>query len=295
MSTKPTIGFIGLGLMGQAFTKRLVSSGYTVSGFDIATQQVEQATKHGVIPAASSADVTSKSDIILVCVVSTDAVHEAVFGPGGVMESASADKVLVDHSTTIIESTKAMADELREQTGMGWVDAPVSGGPPAAETGTLAIMAGGSDADIARVNPLMTDLASTFTHLGSVGAGQVTKMVNQILVLNNYCVLAEALALAEAAGIDAAKIPEALAPGHAGSNLLKAVFPRMIARDFEPAGYARQVLKDLDMVHDIAKTLKVPTPMSSQAASLFRILVSKGHAEKDGIAVFKLYDQNDSV
>ena len=295
MSTKPTIGFIGLGLMGQAFTKRLVSSGYTVTGFDIATQQVEQATKHGVIPAASSADVTSKSDIILVCVVSTDAVHEAVFGPGGVMESASADKVLVDHSTTIIESTKAMADELREQTGMGWVDAPVSGGPPAAETGTLAIMAGGSDADIARVNPLMMDLASTFTHLGSVGAGQVTKMVNQILVLNNYCVLAEALALAEAAGIDAAKIPEALAPGHAGSNLLKAVFPRMIARDFEPAGYARQVLKDLDMVHDIAKTLKVPTPMSSQAASLFRILVSKGHAEKDGIAVFKLYDQNDSV
>ncbi len=139
----------------------------------------------------------------------------------------------------------------------------------------------------------MNELASTFTHLGGVGAGQVTKMVNQILVLNNYCVLAEALA--EAAGIDASKIPDALASGYAGSNLLKAVFPRMIARDFEPAGYARQILKDLDMVHDIAKSLKVPTPMSSQAASLFRILVSKGHAEKDGIAVLKLYDQNDTV
>ena len=295
MPEKPTIGFIGLGLMGQAFTKRLVERGYAVSGFDIAAEKVEQATRHGVKAATSSADVTDKSDIILMCVVSTDAVHEAVFGPGGVVESASADKVLVDHSTTIVDSTKVMADELREQSGMGWVDAPVSGGPPAAETGTLAIMAGGSDADIARINPLMTDLASTFTHLGSVGAGQVTKMVNQILVLNNYCILAEALALAEAAGIDASKIPEALAPGHAGSNLLKAVFPRMIARDFAPAGYARQVLKDLDMVHDIAKTLKVPTPMSSQAASLFRILVSKGHAEKDGIAVLKLYDQQDSV
>ncbi len=295
MPTKPTIGFIGLGLMGQAFTKRLIACGYIVTGFDIAAEKIEQATKHGVIAATSSAEVTGKSDVILMCVVSTDAVHEAVFGPGGIMESASADKVLVDLSTTIIESTKVMADELREQTGMGWVDAPVSGGPPAAGTGTLAIMAGGSDADIARINPLMTDLASTFTHLGSVGAGQVTKMVNQILVLNNYCVLAEALALAEAAGIDASKIPEALAPGHAGSNLLKAVFPRMIARDFEPAGYARQVLKDLDMVHDIAKTLKVPTPMSSQAASLFRILVSKGHAEKDGIAVLKLYDQKDTV
>ena len=295
MPEKPTIGFIGLGLMGQAFTKRLVERGYAVTGFDIATEKVEQATSHGITAATSCAEVADNSDIILMCVVSTDAVHEAVFGPGGVVESASADKVLVDHSTTIVESTKVMADELREQSGMGWVDAPVSGGPPAAETGTLAIMAGGSDADIARVNPLMTDLASTFTHLGSVGAGQVTKMVNQILVLNNYCILAEALALAEAAGIDASKIPEALAPGHAGSNLLKAVFPRMIARDFAPAGYARQVLKDLDMVHDIAKTLKVPTPMSSQAASLFRILVSKGHAEKDGIAVLKLYDQQDSV
>jgi len=295
MSAKASIGFIGLGLMGQAFTKRLVACDYTVTGFDIVAEKVEQATKHGVIAATSSADVTSKSDLVLMCVVSTDAAHEAVFGSGGIVESARSDKVLVDHSTTVVEITKSMADQLRERSGMGWVDAPVSGGPPAAEAGTLAIMAGGSDGDVARVTPLMNDLASTFTHLGSVGAGQVTKMVNQILVLNNYCVLAEALALAEAAGIDASKIPEALAPGHAGSNLLKAVFPRMIARDFEPAGYARQVLKDLDMVHDIARALKVPTPMSSQAASLFRILVSKGHAEKDGIAVLKLYDQNDTV
>lgn len=295
MPDKPTIGFIGLGLMGQAFTKRLAASGYSVTGFDIAAEKIDEATHHAVTPATSCAEVAAASDIILICVTSTDCVHTAVFGPGGIAESANADKVLVDHSTTIFESTKLMADELRERTGMGWVDAPVSGGPPAAEAGTLAIMAGGSDADIGRVAPVMNDLASTFTHLGGVGAGQVTKMVNQILVLNNYCVLAEALALAEAAGIDASKVPDALAPGHAGSNLLKSAFPRMIARDFEPAGYARQILKDLDMVHDIAKSLKVPTPMSSQAATLFRILVGKGHGEKDGISVLKLYDQDDSV
>ena len=295
MPDKPTIGFIGLGLMGQAFTRRLVSSGYTVTGFDLDQAKIDRASKHGVETADSCAGVASRSDIVLLCVTSTDAVREAVFGPGGVAEFANADKVLVDHSTTIVEETRAMADELVKLTGMGWVDAPVSGGPPAAEAGTLAIMAGGTDADIARVASVMDILAETFTHLGGVGAGQVTKMVNQILVLNNYCVLAEALALAEAAGVDAAKIPEALAPGHAGSNLLKAAFPRMIARDFEPAGYARQILKDLDMVHDIAKSLKVPTPMSSQAATLFRILVGKGHAEKDGIAVLKLYDQKDTV
>jgi len=295
MSEKTIVGFIGLGLMGQAFTKRLTARGYRVTGFDIAAEKVNEAAKHGVVPASSSAEVTENSDIVLLCVVSTDAVRDAVFGPKGVVESARAGKLLVDLSTTVVEDTKVMAGELKQRTGMGWVDAPVSGGPPAAQTGTLAIMAGGEDADIAAVTPLMEELATTFTHLGGVGAGQVTKMVNQILVLNNYCVLAEALALAEAAGVDAAKIPEALAPGHAGSNLLKAVFPRMIARDFEPAGYARQILKDLDMVHDIAKGLKVPTPMSSQAASLFRILVGKGHGEKDGIAVLKLYDQKDSV
>ncbi len=130
MPAKTSIGFIGLGLMGQAFTRRLVASGYTVTGFDIAAEKVEQATKHGVIAATSSADVTSKSDLVLMCVVSTDAVHEAVFGPGGVVESASADKVLVDHSTTIVESTKSMADELHGRSGMGWVDALPADHPP---------------------------------------------------------------------------------------------------------------------------------------------------------------------
>jgi 3-hydroxyisobutyrate dehydrogenase len=123
----------------------------------------------------------------------------------------------------------------------------------------------------------------------------VTKMVNQILVLNNYCILAEALALAEAGGVDAAKIPAALASGHAGSNMLKNLFPRLVARDFEPAGYAFQVLKDLDMLHGLAKELQVPTPMSAQASSLFRILNAKGHGQLDGLAILKLYDKDDHV
>lgn len=293
--SKPRIGFIGLGLMGQAFTAHLVENGYQVTGFDIDAEKVAKATEHGVTAASSSAEVTANSDIILVCVISTDAVEQVVLGEGGVIETGSTDKVLVDHSTTIVDKTKSMAAQLKEACGMGWIDAPVSGGPPAARTGTLAIMAGGADEDIAKVAPVMNDLASDFTHFGPVGAGQVAKMVNQILVLNNYVVLAEALALAEAGGIDASKIPEALKSGHAGSNLLQSAFPRMIERDYEPLGYARQILKDLDMLHDLAKGLKSPTPMSSQASSLFRILCSKGHEELDGIAVLKLFDQKDSV
>ena len=293
--TKQKIGFIGLGLMGQGFTKRLTESGYCVTGFDLDATKVEQASKHGVITASNAAEVAKSSDVVLVCVTSTDGVEKVIFGAGGVAETASPGMVLVDHSTSIVANTKDMAVKLKAETGMGWVDAPVSGGPEGAEAGELAIMAGGGDVDVAIVQSIMDDVSSAFTVFGPVGSGQVAKMVNQVLVLNNYAVLAEALALAEAGGIDASKIPDALATGHAGSNMLKNVFPRMIKRDYAPKGYARQLLKDLDMLHDLAKSLKTPTPISSQTASLLRILNSKGHEELDGIAIMKLYDQSDTV
>jgi 3-hydroxyisobutyrate dehydrogenase-like beta-hydroxyacid dehydrogenase len=285
----PKIGFIGLGLMGQAFTRRLVESGFTVTGTDIVPEKIQQAAKHGVKAAASPAETARASDIVLVCVTSTHAVEDAILGKGGVAEVRGDDKVLVDHSTTEIDATKRFADELKKRAGMAWVDAPVSGGPTAAAAGTLAIMAGGDAAAIRQVEPVMAKLAARFTHMGDVGAGQVTKMINQVLVLTNYAVIAEALRLGEKCGIDVAKIPEALASGHAGSNLLKDLTPRMVARDFAPRGFARQILKDLDMVHDLAKEMKSPTPMASQAASLFRLLVARGHAELDGSAILKLY------
>ena len=283
------IGFIGLGLMGQAFTKRLVESGFPVTGYDIVADKIAQAAKHGVKPAASPAEVARTSDMVLVCVTSTHAVEEAVLGRGGIAEVRGDGKVLVDHSTTEIDETKRFAAALKTRAGMAWVDAPVSGGPTAALAGTLAIMAGGDADAIKQVEPVMAKLAARFTHMGEVGAGQVTKMINQVLVLTNYAVIAEALRLGEKCGIDVAKIPEALASGHAGSNLLKDLTPRMVARDFAPRGFARQVLKDLDMVHDLAKEMKAPTPMASQAASLFRLLVARGHAELDGSAILKLY------
>jgi 3-hydroxyisobutyrate dehydrogenase len=283
------IGFIGLGLMGQAFTKRLVARGHRVTGYDVVPQKVEAAARHGVRPAASAAEVARSSEIVQVCVMTGRDLEHAVFGAAGVAAEAGAGKILIDHSTSEVETTKAFATRLRE-TGMGWVDAPVSGGPPAAEAGTLAIMAGGDDEDLAEVRALLADLG-TCTHMGPVGAGQVTKMVNQVLVLANYCVLAEALALAQAGGVDAARIPEALGAGYAGSTMLQRLYPRMVARDFEPAGYAFQALKDLDMVQGLAKSLTVPTPMTGQAASLFRILNAKGHGRLDGIAVLKLFDK----
>jgi 3-hydroxyisobutyrate dehydrogenase-like beta-hydroxyacid dehydrogenase len=284
------IGFVGLGLMGQGFTRRLLATGHGVVGFDRVAGKIEAAAAAGLEPAASAGAVAAAAEQIHVCVMTREDLEAAIFGVDGVASGGGAGKILVDHSTTPVEVTRAFAERLKAEAGMDWIDAPVSGGPPAAEAGTLAIMAGGEDVALARAMPVLRDLGEC-TAMGGIGAGQVTKMVNQVLVLNNFCILAEALALAEAGGIDAAKLPAALGQGYAGSNMLEKLFPRMLARDFAPAGYAFQTLKDLDMVQDLAKRLKVPTPMAGQAATLFRILVGKGHGELDAISVLKLYDQ----
>jgi 3-hydroxyisobutyrate dehydrogenase-like beta-hydroxyacid dehydrogenase len=152
-------------------------------------------------------------------------------------------------------------------------------------------MAGGEPDDIERVRPLMGDIAARFTHMGPPGSGLVAKMVNQLIVGASQAVMAEALALAETAGIDAAKIPECLAGGYADSACLQRYFPRMVARDFAPQGYARQMLKDLEMLSEYAGGLKAPLPMAGQALSLYRMLVHNGHAELDSGAIYKLYER----
>ena len=289
---KPAIGFIGVGLLGGAIALRLLDEGYRLVVHDIDRAKLQPLVERGAVAAATPAEVTGAADIVQLCLISTAAVEEVVLGPSGVVEAADEAKVVVDHSTTETGATRRMAAHLQQAAGMGWLDAPVSGGPPAAATGSLTIMVGGAAEDFARVRPVLASIAGGVTHMGPVGAGQVTKMINQILVLNQYCVMAEALKLAEASGIDATKIPQCLAGGYADSRMLAHFFPRMIERLYEPpAGYARQVLKDLDMVHDLAKETKTPTPMSSQAASLYRLLVARGHGEQDAIAIYKLYDE----
>jgi 3-hydroxyisobutyrate dehydrogenase-like beta-hydroxyacid dehydrogenase len=171
---------------------------------------------------------------------------------------------------------------------MMFVDAPVSGGPGAAAAGTLAIMAGGAETAIGAIADLMQGLGK-MTHMGPVGTGQATKLVNQTLVLTNYCVLAEALRLAQSYGVDARKIPEALKGGFAGSNLLASAFPQMIEEDFAPRGYARQVLKDLEMLQAAARDQHLAMPMASQALTLYRLLVASGKSEQDAVAVVSLY------
>jgi 3-hydroxyisobutyrate dehydrogenase len=287
----PKLGFIGIGLMGQPMCLRLLDAGFALTVHDIDPDRLQPVVARGAQVVDTPAEVAVRSDIVLLCLVSSAAVEQVTIGDRGIAGAVAGTKLIVDFSTCDAALTRRLAAQLKQQNGIGWIDSPVSGGPPAAVAGRLTMMAGGDAADVAQIQPVIDVLAGRFTLMGPVGSGQVTKMINQVLVLNNFCVLAEALRLAENNGIDAGRIPECLAGGHADSTMLKHFFPKMIAREFEPpAGFARQVLKDLDMVYELAKASRTPTPMSDQARMLYRLLNARGYSELDAIAVLKLYD-----
>lgn len=281
-----TIGFVGLGLMGTGFTKRLSATGHRVVGYDIDPQKVEAARAWGVVPAGFPGEAARDAEIVAICVTTSQAVEAVVLGEGGLAGGSLSGKTVVDFSTTTMEVTHRVAKAVADAGG-AFVDAPVSGGPGAAEAGTLAIMAGGDEGVIERARPVLETLGQT-THMGPIGAGQATKLVNQALCLTNYCVVAEGLRLAEAYGVDARKIPAALAPGLANSAVLQVIFPRMVEGDFAPRGYARQILKDLEMLHEATRAQHLSMPMASLATTLFRMLVAQGKSELDGAAVVTL-------
>ncbi len=287
----PSIGYVGVGLMGLPMVRRLASLRYPVRAFDILPAQVDAAQQAGAAAATSPADAARGVEFVLLNLPTTDAVELAMFGDAGVASVLASPQLVVDFSTVKVDKGRAFAAKLLAQTGCGWVDAPVSGGPPASSAGSLTVMAGGSAADIARVASLMAHLSARFTHMGPVGAGLVAKMINQLIVGCTHAVLAEALLMAESAGIDASRIPECLAGGHADGTLLQRLYPRMAARDFAPQGYARQLLKDLEMVNEFAGGMKAPAPMTGEALSLYRMLIHQGFAELDTSAVFKLYER----
>ena len=289
--TKPRIGYIGVGLMGLPMLQRLRSLGYEASAYDIVAERLDAAAASGARKASSAADACHGADLVLLNLPTTDSAERAVFGEAGVASAIRPPQLVIDFSTIPVAKCKAFAARLRAATGCGWIDAPVSGGPPASGSGTLTVMAGGDAAEIERAKVLFADISGRFTHMGPNGAGMAAKMLNQLIVGCGHAVMAEAVILAEAAGIDAARLPDCLAGGHADGSLLQKLYPRMQRRDFAPLGYARQLLKDLETVNEFAAGLKAPTPMMGEALSLYRLLVHLGHAELDTAALVKVYER----
>ncbi len=288
----PRVGFVGIGIMGEAMVRRLLDRGRgPVTVWNLEPERLDTVVQHGAVAAPSPAAVAADSDITFLCVLHTQAVESVVFGPRGIATSEKqAGKLLVDCSTADPGATREMAARLRRETGMGWVDAPVSGGPHAARTGSLTVMAGGEEADVARARPVLDDLAQNVTRMGPVGAGQTTKVINQAIVGTGFVLMAEALALAEAAGIDAAALPGCLRGGFADSELLRRIYVQMLRRDFDPpASYARQLLKDMKAVKAFAHDAGTDLPLVAAAAARFAEFVNQGNEMADSAAILRLY------
>jgi 3-hydroxyisobutyrate dehydrogenase len=292
MTGKPRLGFIGIGLMGEAMTLRLLERGWPVTVWNLTEDRYARVVPAGAVRAATPAAVAADSELVLMCVLDAAAVRNCVFGDQGLASAPRSRTIVVDLSTINPDVARDVAGRLGAANGMRWVDAPVSGGPPAARDGTMTVMAGGEAADIAEIAPVMADLAGNFTHVGPVGAGQTAKILNQAIVGTGYVLMAEALALAEAAGIDAAKLPECLAGGRADSNLLRKIYPQMAARDFDPPrSYARQLLKDMKNVKEFARAAGCELPVIEQAVGQYERYVGQGNEMADSTSVARLYER----
>lgn len=290
MSELPSIAFAGIGLMGLRMCRRLLAAGYPLTVWNRSPEKCTPLIDAGARQASTPAELCSHADIVLLCLADTAVVREVVFGTGGIVEGARAGQLLVDHSSLEPSATRTMAADLEARSGMRWVDAPVSGGTAGAEAGSLAIMAGGHSDDVERIRPVLAHLGQRLTHMGGVGTGQVTKACNQMIVACNALVIAEVMALAERAGVDASLIAPALAGGFADSRPLQILAPQMAMSEFEPVKWhVRTLLKDLDTAVQLSREEGSSTPMTGLAAQLMRLHGSHGNLESDPSTLVNMF------
>lgn len=281
------VGFIGLGAIGAIMAERIALAGFRLGVFARRKDRLPSFQERGAWIATSPAELAAGSDIVCLCVTDSDAVEDVVFGSSGVASGGSAGLLVADHSTIHPERTREMAQRLHAQVGMGWIDAPVSGGPDGARSGSLAVMAGGHAGEIARATPVFRSFAARVTHMGPAGAGQATKACNQMISAGTLAVVAEAMMLASRFGLDARRLPEAVAGGWANSALLRHYAPRMADSRF--TGSTRTMVKDLDIAADLARSTATPIPVTALLLSLHRLLLLQGEPDLGISGLIRLY------
>ena len=286
----PSLGFAGVGLMGLPMCKRLLAAGYRLWVWTRSPEKCQALVAAGARLAASPAELARQVDMVLLCLADTAVVREVVFGDQGVAAGGRQGQLLVDFSSLEPGATREMAAQLGALCGMAWLDAPVSGGTAGAQAGTLAIMVGGEEADLARARPVLEVLGQRVTHMGGVGAGQVTKACNQMIVACNALVIAEVIALAERSGVDAGLIAQALAGGFADSKPLQILAPQMAESRFAPIKWhVRTLLKDLDGAVKFSREQGTATPLTGLAAQLMRLHGSQGYLDQDPSTLVEQY------
>jgi 2-hydroxy-3-oxopropionate reductase len=284
-----TVSVIGLGAMGTPIAKNLLKAGHSVTVFARRAEAMAPLIAAGATAASSSADAAARSDVTVTMVIDTRAVEEVALGPRGIIEGARPGSIVVDHSTIDPDGARRIAAALKSR-GIEMIDAPVSGGPAVAGAGTLSMMAGGDEAVLDRIRPMLACYATTIVHIGPSGAGQIAKACNQICTIVNTLGAAEAMLMAERAGIDPKKVKDVLMTGFGASRMLDLQAPKMIARDFEGKVESRLHYKDIHIVLAMARALGINLPASAAAASVLTELQNRGGARHDTAAVFTVLD-----
>ncbi|WP_448955177.1 NAD(P)-dependent oxidoreductase [Labrys neptuniae] len=284
-SEKAAVSVVGTGIMGSAIATRLLATGHTVTIFDRDVAKVAALAAKGARPAASAREAAQASRFVITSLNSAAIVHSAVFGPAGIAEGADASGLLIDMSSIDPASTRVFAEQLATSTRMGWVDAPLSGGAPGALAGRLTVMAGGAAQDVDRARDVMDSLCANYTHMGPSGAGQTTKLANQVLCALGFQAVAEAVRLAEAGGVDATRLAAALKGGRADSAILQEFGPKMARRDYSPTGRIDNMMKDLEAVQAFSNAQRLPLPLTGLVADLHRSLLAASLGPRDTAAI----------
>ena len=271
-----SIGFIGLGIMGRGMVDNLLAAGFDLNIWNRTASRMTPFIERGASAASSPSEVAEKSDIIIICVSDTPDVEQVILGEGGVIHGAAAGDLVIDMSTINPVNTVEIARQLKAR-GVNMLDAPISGGSEGAAKGTLSIMIGGDEDDVARARPCFEAMGSTITHVGEQGAGQTVKLSNQILCVVNMLAASEALLFAKAGGVDLDKMLQAVTGGAAGSWMLANRGPQVINDYWEPGFSIDLQQKDLRLVLGAADELGIPVIATALCFNLYRTLQAQGH------------------
>jgi 3-hydroxyisobutyrate dehydrogenase-like beta-hydroxyacid dehydrogenase len=290
--TGRTTGFIGLGLMGIPMCRNLMKVGGQLVVTNRSKAPRLKMEQEGAIAVDTPAAVAVQVDVIIFMVADTPAMEAVLHGQDGVLHALRPGTLVIDMGTTSMAATMGFAKAVEEKGGF-YVDAPVSGGTIAAVAGNLTIMAGGSDLAFAQALPVLKILGERITHVGGTGAGQVAKAANQVIVALNIGAVAEALALAKAAGVDPGKVRKALRGGFADSRILEVHGKRMVDGDYSPGGKCTTQRKDLAQALDLAAGLQLEMPATALSHDLYDRLIESGGGDLDHAALFKIIDKTD--
>lgn len=289
MSKKRKVALIGCGVMGNAIGTRLLDVGHTLVVFDLDPEKAGKLVALGATAASSAAEAGSAADMVILSLNNASIVREAVFGEKGVARGAAKGTIIIDMSSIDPIATRALYADAAD-FGLRWVDSPLSGGAPKAVKGQLTVMAGGDQNDFAAAKSVLDDLCENLTLMGTSGAGQTTKLINQVLCALHFVAVAEATKLAIDAGVDAQRIPAALSGGRADSAILQEFMGKMARNDYTPTGRIDNMVKDLDAVQSLARHTGTVMPMTSLCMEIHRLLVSAGFGAADNAALMRFYD-----